>query len=86
MSQRIKVKKRRVFTYAWIFGFAIVIFLLIYFQQTALLYVLATIGVTTLLVIVAASDLGRSERPPDVLSSADAQAAGSGISSKMPRK
>ena len=40
---------------------AIVVFLLIYFEQTALLYVVATLGVTALLVIVALADLGRGE-------------------------
>ena len=85
MSQKIRIKRRRGFSYLWIPGFAVLIFLLIYFQQTALLYVLATIGVTTLLIIVAASDLGRSERPEGSLPT-DAQAASSGISSKMSRK
>jgi hypothetical protein len=64
MSQRLrsdKIKKRRGFTYLWIFGLAVLIFLLIYFEQTALLYVLATLGVTFLLVIVAMADLGRGE-------------------------
>src|SRR6266849_6600614 len=64
MSQRLrsnKNKKRRGFTYLWIFGLAVLIFLLIYFEQTALLYVLATLGVTALLVIVALTDLGRGE-------------------------
>jgi len=63
MSQRIrtKTKKKRGFTYLWIFGMALLVFLLIYFEQTALLYVFSTLGVTVLLVIVAAADLGRSE-------------------------
>ena len=64
MSQRLrsnKNKKRRGFTYLWIFGLAVLIFLLIYFEQTQLLYILATLGVTALLVIVAAADLGRGE-------------------------
>ena len=65
MSQRIKTlpkkKRSRGFTYLWIFGLAILIFLLIYFEQTALLYVLATLGVTTLLVVVAVADLGQGE-------------------------
>ena len=63
MSQRIgtKIKKRRGMTYLWIFGMALVVFLLIYFEQTALLYIFSTLGVTVLLVIVAAADLGRSE-------------------------
>ena len=63
MSQRIrtKAKKSRGFTYLWIFGLALLVFLLIYFEQTALLYIFSTLGVTVLLVIVAAADLGRSE-------------------------
>jgi len=56
-----KIKKRRGFTYLWICGLAVSTFLLIYFEQTALLYILATLGVTVLLVIVAKADLGRSE-------------------------
>jgi hypothetical protein len=63
MSQRIpsKNKKSRRLTYLWIFGLALLVFLLIYFEQTALLYIFSTLGVTVLLVIVAAADLGRSE-------------------------
>jgi hypothetical protein len=65
MSQRIgstKIKKRRGFTYLWILVLAVSVFLLIYFEQTSLLYILATLGVTVLLVIVATADLGQSER------------------------
>jgi hypothetical protein len=64
MSQRIKSKKAgrsRGFTYLWIVALAVVVFLLIYFEQTSLLYILATLGVTVLLVVVALADLGRSE-------------------------
>jgi hypothetical protein len=63
MSQRIrtKAKKKRGFTYLWIFGLALLVFLLIYFEQTALLYIFSTLGVTVLLIIVALADLGRSE-------------------------
>lgn len=63
MSQRLrtKTKKRRTATYLWIAGMALLVFLLIYFEQTALLYIFSTLGVTVLLVIVAAADLGRSE-------------------------
>lgn len=42
---------------------ALLVFLLIYFEQTALLYVVSTLGVTVLLLIVAAADLGRSDLP-----------------------
>jgi hypothetical protein len=66
MSQRIKsikARRSRGFTYLWIFGLALLVFLLIYFEQTSLLYVLATLGVTVLLIIVATADLGQSELP-----------------------
>jgi len=35
---------------------------LIYWEQTAILYIVATLGVTVLLVVVAMSDLGRAEK------------------------
>lgn len=64
MSQRIKsgkARRARGFTYLWIFGLAISVFLLIYFEQTSVLYIFATLGVTVLLIIVATADLGQSE-------------------------
>ncbi len=69
MSQRIRTKtrKNRGFTYLWIFGLALLVGLLIWFDQIAILYVFSTLGVTVLLVVVATADLGHSE-----LSSADA--------------
>ena len=61
MSQRLAVaarKRRRMITYAWVSGLALIVILLIVKEQTALLYILATLGVTALLVVVAAADLG----------------------------
>ncbi len=68
MSQRIRNKKARrarSFTYLWIVVLAVLTFLLIYFEQTSLLYILATLGVTILLVVVALADLGQSELSSD---------------------
>ena len=68
MSQRIranKARRGRGFTYLWILVLAVSVFLLIYFEQTSLLYIFATLGVTILLVIVAVADLGQSERAPE---------------------
>jgi hypothetical protein len=48
------------FTLGWILALATLVIGLLYFEQTAVLYVLATLGVTALLVIVALADL-RSE-------------------------
>jgi hypothetical protein len=86
MSQRIttKTKKRRSLTYLWIFGLALAVFVLIYFEMTELLYVLATLGVTALLIIVATADLGVHDRSDNALPP-NAQAAGSGISSSPPK-
>ena len=87
MSQRIqtnRAKRRRGFTYLWIACLAALIFILIYKEWTEVLYILATVGVTTLLVLVAVADIGRaapSSGGPAEL--ADAQATGSGVSSKV---
>lgn len=85
MSQKIQAKKtgkRRWLTYVWIVGILLVVSLLIYFERTALLYVLATLGVTALLLIVAFADLGGDERSG--ATTLDAQDAGGGISSSQP--
>ncbi len=64
MSQRLAVaarKRRRMITYAWVAGLALITILLIYKEQTALLYILATLSVTALLVVVATTDLGGNQ-------------------------
>ena len=59
---------------------ALLVFLLIYFEQTAMLYIFSTLGVTVLLVVVALADLGQSE-----LSGAEAD-QGQPVSSKNPAR
>ena len=79
MSQRLRTsknKKRRGFTYLWILCLALLTFLLIYFEQTSLLYILATFGVTVLLVVVALADLGSSELTSDTMQMSNAPAPG----------
>jgi membrane protein YdbS with pleckstrin-like domain len=79
MSQRIrsnKARRSRGFTYLWILALAVSIFLLIYFEQTSLLYIFATLGVTILLVVVALADLGQSELSSEPLSVSDPRASG----------
>lgn len=78
-----KSKRGRGFTYLWIAGLAVLIFVLIYFEQTALLYILATLGVTALLFVVALADIGHAGPPSESAQLGNAQAAGSGIASKM---
>ena len=68
MSRNLQAKKtgkRRWLTYVWIVGILLVVSLLIYFERTALLYVLATLGVTALLLVVAFADLGGDDRAAD---------------------
>ena len=68
MSTRIvsnKARRRRhAITYLWIAGLAVLTVSLIYWELTALLYILATLGVTALLVVVALSDLAGAEKIP----------------------
>ena len=71
-----KARRSRGFTYLWILVLAVSTFLLIYFEQTSLLYIIATLGVTILLVVVALADLGRSEPSSDTMPISNAPAPG----------
>lgn len=74
MSQRLAVrarKRRRLITYGWVAALALGTILLIYKEQTALLYIFATLGVTALLVIVAVADLGDEKNLPGTSATAD---------------
>jgi hypothetical protein len=53
--------RRRLITFGWIAALAIFTIALIYWEKTAILYILATLGVTALLVVVAMSDLDGRE-------------------------
>jgi Flp pilus assembly protein TadB len=75
-------RRRRTITYAWIVALAIITISLIYWEMIALLYVLATLGVTILLVVVAVSDLAHAERVTPQIAAADQPASlGSGAPS-----
>ncbi len=54
--------RRKTITALWTVALSIVTVLLVYWEMTALLYILATLGVTALLIIVALSDLTGSEK------------------------
>ncbi len=75
-------RNRRFFTFAWIAALTLLTVFLIYRELTAVLYILATLGVTGLLIVVALADLSRHEKfstePPH---GDDAAAIGSGLSS-----
>ncbi len=71
-------------TLLWIAGIGLIVFLLIYFEQTAILYVLATLGITVLLLIVAFADLKGVPNASDLPKPADdAAAIGTGIGSTL---
>jgi len=79
-------RRRKMFTILWTAVLALGTIVMIYREMTALLYILATIGVTALLVVVAMSDLARAERvSTDSPRIDDSAAIGSGITSTMGR-
>ncbi len=80
-------QRRKLFTYGWIAAIAITVTVLIYWELTAVLYILATLGVTGLLIVVAFDDFGPDSRPSNqIINIDDAAAIGSGISSSVPKK
>ena len=58
---RLARRKRKMTTIAWVSGLTIATISLIYYEQTALLYILATVGVTILLLVVGLADLAHAE-------------------------
>ena len=61
---RSAANRRKLITFGWIAALSIFTIALIYWEKTAILYILATLGVTALLVVVAMSDLGGVEASP----------------------
>jgi Flp pilus assembly protein TadB len=55
-------RNRKLITFAWITALALLTVFLIYRELTAVLYILATLGVTALLIVVALTDLSRHEK------------------------
>ena len=54
-------RRRKLIAALWGLGLAVLVIVLIYLEQTAVLYILCTLGVTALLIIVAFADLGHHE-------------------------
>ena len=79
-------RRRRLITIVWTALLAIVTITLIYKEMTAVLYILATLGVTALLVVVAMSDLTRGENVSNDSTVNDSAAIGSGITSTFGAK
>jgi hypothetical protein len=73
-------------TFLWVLAVSALVITLLVLEQTAVLYVLATLGVTVLLLIVANADLSGARRNMSEPAPADdAAALGTGISSSMPQ-
>ncbi len=76
-------KRGRNKTLIWIAAVVIITIGLIYYEQAALLYILATLGVTAILVIVALANL-KGKVADEPLPADDAAAIGSGIAAPLP--
>jgi hypothetical protein len=75
-------RRRKMITILWTAILAIGTIILIYKEMTALLYILATLGITALLVVVAMADLSHSEKlTNDPRRNDDSAAIGTGITS-----
>ena len=75
-------RRRKMITIAWTAILALGTIILIYKEMTALLYILATLGVTAILVVVAMADLSHSEKlTSDPRRNDDSAAIGTGITS-----
>jgi heme O synthase-like polyprenyltransferase len=55
-------RRRKMITILWTAALAIGTIILIYKEMTALLYIIATLGVTALLIVVALADLSHSDK------------------------
>ena len=80
-------RRRKLITAVWFAAISLVTIVLIYWEMTAVLYILATLGVTGLLAVVAFTDLGTAHGPSAEIERVnDAAALGSGISSTFGNK
>lgn len=79
-------RRRKLITILWTGLLAIVTITLIYKEMTAVLYILATLGVTALLVVVGMADLAPSDNTPGDSTVNDSAAIGSGITSSFGSK
>ncbi|HSS22302.1 MAG TPA: hypothetical protein VLL54_19680 [Pyrinomonadaceae bacterium] len=55
-------RRRRLMTFLWTAVLGIGTIVLIYKEMSAVLYILATVGVTALLIVVALADLGPADK------------------------
>jgi Flp pilus assembly protein TadB len=64
-------RRRKLMTFLWSLGLALIVITLIYLEKTAILYILCTLGVTVLLMIVAFADLAHGETANQQLAQTD---------------
>ena len=64
-------RHRQLITALWVFGLSLLVIMLIYWEQSAILYILATFGVTALLVVVATADLAHTDVTAGQVSQSD---------------
>ena len=64
-------RRRKTITALWMAGLSLGVVLLIYWEQSAILYILATLGVTALLAVVAMADLSHTDKTSGQLSPTD---------------
>jgi hypothetical protein len=74
-------RRRRLKTLGWSLGLLLVMVLLIAFEKTAILYILATLGVSALLFVVGKSNLSRMDGGAAQPSYENRDASGIAISS-----
>ena len=80
-------RRRKMITILWTAVLAIGTIVLIYKEMTAVLYILATLGVTALLVVVGMADLSHADKlTNDPRRSDDSAAIGSGMTSTFGAK
>ena len=80
-------RRRKMITVLWTALLGIGTIILIYKEMTAVLYIVATLGVTALLAVVAIADLAPAEKlTNDPRRSEDSAAIGSGITSTFGAK
>ena len=65
-------RRRKLMTALWALGITGIVVTLIYFERTAILYILCTVSIAVLLLIVAFSDLAH-EKAPDLAQATDAR-------------
>jgi energy-converting hydrogenase Eha subunit E len=73
-------RRRKTITLLWVLGVSLLVIFLIYKEMTAILYILATIGVTVLLLLVAFSDLAHDGSSEQTALSNDAASTGNKLS------